>query len=89
MISGICDQALALASARRGLPAPLGCGIDLLPRAVVALFLDSLIYRLDSAEIARALSAATAALLGEIQAANPELAGRLQNALVKRTTSAA
>src|SRR5258705_309489 len=47
MISGIRDNALALACIRHGLPAVYGRGVDLLPTEVVAQFEGALVRQLD------------------------------------------
>ena len=81
MISGIRDNALALACIRHALPAVHGRGIDLLPREVTAQFEDSLVRQLDAAELSRCFSVAMHGLLSEIRYADEELAERLQGAL--------
>jgi hypothetical protein len=78
MISGIRDHALALASIRHGLPAAHGRGLDRLPSEVTAPFEDSLVRRLDTAELSRTLQAAVAGLLREIEFLDQALAGRLE-----------
>jgi hypothetical protein len=81
MISGIRDNALALACIRHGLPAVHGRGIDLLPSGVAAQFEGSLVRQLDAAELSRAFEVAIHGLLSEIRSMDEELAGRLQGAL--------
>jgi hypothetical protein len=81
MISGLRDNALALACIRHGLPAVHGRGLDLLPKHVAAQFESSLVRELDAAELARCFSAAMDGLLGEIRCSDEELAGRLKGAL--------
>ena len=81
MISGIRDNALALACIRHGLPAVHGRGLDLLPSGVAAQFEGSLVRQLDSAELSRAFGVAVHGLLREIRSMDEELAGRLQEAL--------
>src|SRR5271169_707109 len=78
MISGIRDNALALACIRHGLPAVHGRGMDLLPTGVTAQFEDSLVGQLDTAELSRAFRVVVHGLLGEIRCVDEELAGRLQ-----------
>ena len=85
MISGLRDHALALACVRHGLPAAHGRGMDLLPPEVVAAFQGSLVRELEIAELARAFRVAVEGLLTEIRSVNPELAGRLQDALLSMT----
>jgi hypothetical protein len=85
MISGIRDNALALACIRHGLPAVYGRGIDLLPIEVTARFEGSLVQRLDIAELSRAFRLVIHALLNEIRIADEELARRLQEPLTGLT----
>jgi hypothetical protein len=81
MISGVRDNALALACIRLGLPAVHGRGIDLLPKEVAAQFEGALVRRLDSAELSRCFRVAMHGLLSEIRCTDEGLAGRLQAAL--------
>jgi hypothetical protein len=81
MISGIRDNALALACIRHGLPAVHGRGADLLPKEVAAQFEDALVRQLDAAELSRAFRVAMDGLLGEIRCADEALARRLEAAL--------
>ena len=81
MISGIRDNALALACIRHGLPAVHGRGVDLLPRDAAAKFEGSLVRQLDEAELSRCFRVAMDGLLREIRCADEALAGRLQAAL--------
>jgi hypothetical protein len=81
MISGVRDHALALASIRYGLPAAHGRGLDRLPDAVTARFEDSLVRRMDPAELSRAFRVAVSGLLSEIEHVDKELAGRLEGTL--------
>jgi hypothetical protein len=85
MISGIRDNALALASIRHGLPAVHGRGFDRLPSGVTAQFEGSLVRQLDAAELLRAFRVAIDGLLSEIRSVDEELAGRLQGALMRLT----
>ena len=89
MISGIRDNALALACIRHGLPAVHGRGMDLLPGGVIAQFEESLVRRLDTAELSRAFRIAIHGLLSEIQNLDQELAGRLRGALTDLTETLA
>src|ERR1022692_3080985 len=66
MISGVRDNALALACIRHGLPAVHGRGMDQLPSEVTELFEGSFIRQLDTAELSRALRVAIQGLLSEI-----------------------
>lgn len=86
MISGIRDNALALACIRHGLPAVHGRGVDLLPKEVAAQFEGALIRRLDAAELSRSFRVAVDGLLSEIRCADETLAGRLQAALLLLAT---
>jgi hypothetical protein len=81
MISGIRDNALALACIRHGLPVDHGRGMDLLPKEVAAQFEGSLVRQLDAAELSRCFGAAMDGLLGEIRCSDDELGGRLQETL--------
>jgi hypothetical protein len=79
MISGVRDQALALACIRHGLPAVHGKGIDRLPREVTAPFEDSLVRSLAGPELSRAFRAGIRGLLAEIRDADTQLSERLQD----------
>ena len=81
MISGMRDNALALACIRHSLPAVHGRGVDLLPTEVLAQFEGSLVRELDAAELSRCFRAVMHGLLREIRCVDEELAGRLQEAL--------
>jgi hypothetical protein len=85
MISGIRDNALALACVRHCVPAVHGRGIDLLPGGVAAQFEGALVRQLDAAELSRAFRVAIDGLLSEIRSVDEELAGRLQGALTGLT----
>jgi hypothetical protein len=86
MISGMRDNALALSCIRHNLPAVQGRGMDLLPASVLACLRESLVRKLDIAELFRAFRSATKGLLTEIQFAIPELAERLRQALTELTS---
>ena len=81
MISGIRDNALALACIRHGVPAVHGRGLDLLPKEVSSQFEGALVRQLETAELTRCFRVAMDGLLSEIRCADQELAGRLQAAL--------
>ena len=81
MISGVRDNALALACIRHGLSSVHGRGIDLLPGEVTAPFQDSLVRQLDTNELARALRAVIHGLAQEIPNVDRDLATRLQEVL--------
>lgn len=78
MISGVRDQALALAALRHGLPAVQGRGFDKLPDGVKAAFEGALVRSLEIDELRRAFRGATGCLLNEIGHANPALARALE-----------
>ena len=88
MISGMRDQALALACIRHGLSAAHGRGIDQLPSGVTTQLESSLVRQLDTTELLRAFRVVTDGLLNEIRSADAELAGRLQEALTHLSESA-
>ena len=83
MVSGIRDNALALACIRHGLSAAHGRGLDLLPSGVAAQFEGSLVRQLDTAELSRAFQVVVHGLLSEIRCVDEELAGRLQEVLTR------
>ena len=82
MISGIRDNALALACLRHELPAVHGRGIDLLPNELTAQYEGALVRRLDTDELSRAFGIAVHGLLSEIRFADEGLEGRLHEALL-------
>ncbi len=86
MISGMRDNALALACVRHGLPADHGRGMDQLPKEVADPFDGSLVRQLDAAELSRCFRVAMDGLLSEIRCADQALAGRLQAALTLLVT---
>jgi hypothetical protein len=81
MISGIRDNALALACIRHGLSAIHGRGLDDLPTDVRVQFEDSLVLELDAGELSRAFRVAVLGFLTEIRQVDEELARRLQETL--------
>jgi hypothetical protein len=81
MISGVRDQALALACIRHDLPSAHGRGMDHLPAEVTAPFEGSLVRQLDLVELSRAFRVVVSGLLGEIQRADEELAARVKGTL--------
>ena len=76
-ISGVRDQALALACHRGGLAVAHGRGFDDLPQDVLAQFDDTLVRSLKAEELRRALSSAVSGLLRE-SAEAAELAARVE-----------
>jgi len=89
MISGVRDNALALACLRHNLPTAHGRGIDLLPVGVAAQFEDSLVRQLSPAELSRSFQAAVRGLLHEIRSTDAELEARLTPALTQMAETAA
>ena len=83
MISGMRDQALALACLRHALPAVQGRGLDRLPSEVLGRFEGALVRQLERGELARAFRLATDGLLGEIICVDASLAERLRPALTE------
>ncbi|HEU4642575.1 MAG TPA: hypothetical protein VFS44_08980 [Gemmatimonadaceae bacterium] len=77
MISGVRDQALALACLRHDLPAVQGRGVDRLPSDVASPMAGALVRSLEPAELRRAFGVACERLLGEVDAVAPELGRRL------------
>ena len=77
MVSGVRDQALALACLRHGLPAAYARGADRLPPEAVAGLDAGLVRALDSAELRRAFRAVCAALVAEIGRGGGEQSARL------------
>ena len=82
MISGVRDNALALACIRQGLPAVHGRGVDLLPSVVTEPFLNSFVRRLDIDELSRAFRIVIPGLVREISRVDEELGFRLQEVLM-------
>ena len=87
MISGVRDNALALACIRHGLSAVHGRGIDLLPNEVTAQFQDSLVGHLDTDELSRAFRVVIHGLVREISNVDKQLAERLQEVLTALSES--
>ena len=83
MISGVRDNALALACVRHGFSAVHGRGMDQLPGNVAAPFESSLVRNLNAAELSRAFREVVDGLLGEIRSIDRYLAERLQATLTK------
>jgi len=81
MISGVRDNALALACIRHGLSSAHGRGFDLLPSAVTAQFQDSLVRQLDNDELSRAFRVVIHGLVHEISGVDQQLALRLKETL--------
>jgi hypothetical protein len=85
MLSGVRDNALALACIRHGFPSVHGRGFDQLPSEVVDQFEGSLIRQLDVGELTRAFGVALSGLLNEIQSVDARLAARLRGPLIGLT----
>jgi hypothetical protein len=81
MISGLRDNALALACLALGVPSVHARGIDLLPLEVTSQFLGSIVQSLDTDELSRALQNIVGLLAGQIRDLDAELAMRLQPTL--------
>lgn len=87
-ISALHDHTLTLACLRLGLPAAYAKGADRLPPEVTAPVRQALVRSLEPAELARALDAATEALLSELHETDADAARRLAQplrALSRRT----
>jgi len=82
MISGVRDNALALACIRQDVPAVHGRGADELPSAVASQIEESLVRSLDLAELSRAFRVATLGFLSEVRNVDGQLAERLQDVLM-------
>jgi hypothetical protein len=74
LISALRDQTLALACVRLGEPPAYARGVDRLPPEVLARYEEALIPSLDPRELRRRLAVATDLFIGEVAAAEPELA---------------
>ncbi|HEY2549527.1 MAG TPA: nucleotidyltransferase domain-containing protein [Streptosporangiaceae bacterium] len=85
MISGIRDQALALACVRHRLPAAQGRGIDRLPPEVTEPIAGALVRSLAASELSRAFTAACEGLLAEASLADTALASRLAGPVTELT----
>ena len=81
-ISGVRDQALALACRRRGLDGGYGRGFDELPPEVLQPFDDALVRSLEEAELRRALGSAVSGLLRE-SAEAADVAAKVENDLLE------
>ncbi|MEP6773990.1 MAG: hypothetical protein ABJA50_00220 [Chloroflexota bacterium] len=77
-ISGIRDETLALACLRLGVETSHGRGVDRLPASVAAPLKDALVRSLDELELRRALTAAAACFISELEAWDPALCERLK-----------
>lgn len=89
MISGIRDNALALACLRYNLPTAHGRGIDLLPVGVAAQFEECLVRQLSAAELSRSFKAVVYRLLHEMRSTDTQLEARLKSALTQLAETSA
>ena len=80
-ISGVRDQAFALACSRFSEAADYARGIDRLPADVAAPYEGGLVRSLDRSELRRALEVAIELFLGEVGSIRPELGERLRPVL--------
>lgn len=85
MVSGVRDQALALACLRLGLPTSQGRGLDLLPAEVTAAAAEALVRAIAADELRRAFRVAIDCLLSEISEVDANLAARLERAVRELT----
>ena len=84
LITGVREQALALACVRHGLPPGHARGHDDLPSEVTAPFPDALVRSIDRAELLRALRCATELLMREsagVESLGPKVEGPLRELL--------
>lgn len=81
MISGIRDNALALACIRHGLPVVHGRGFDELPKELTARFEDALVRHVGAAEVSRAFQVVIGEFRREMRSTNGKLAERLEETL--------
>jgi hypothetical protein len=77
MVSAVRDHTLALACIRLGLPSAHGRGMDSLPEPITRPLLESMIGRLNSDELWRALDAVLQSLASEVNHADPALGLRV------------
>jgi hypothetical protein len=77
MVSAVRDHTLALACIRLGLPSAHGRGMDSLPEPITRPLLESMVGRLDSDELWRALDAVLQSLTSEVNHADPALGLRV------------
>lgn len=81
MVSGMRDQALALACLRHGLPSGDGRGLDALPELIRRSYEETLVRSLEPDELVRAFRATTNLLVEEIRVVHPDLTDRLEETL--------
>lgn len=88
MVTGVRNQALALACIRHGLPAVHGRGLDELPCEVTGKFDRALVARIDVEEMTRAFEVAIDGFIKEVRHADTALANRLQDTMTQLKESA-
>jgi hypothetical protein len=88
LIGGLREHVLALACVRFGYPARFAKGADLLPPEVIARLEATLVRSLDEPELRRALAAASAVYVDELERSDAALAGRLRPMLAELSGSA-
>lgn len=88
MVSGMRDQVFALACLRHGVPAVEGRGMDDLPEEVTGPITAAIAGSVDVAELSRAFTAGCAALLGEVEHIDTQLAALLGPLLREMAASA-
>lgn len=91
LIGGVREHVLALACLRLGHTTRYAKGADLLTPELTAPLEESLVHSLDEEELRRALDAAAAALVAELERTDSALAARLRptlEALTNRETAA-
>jgi hypothetical protein len=80
-ISALRDHIIELACIRLGVEPSHGRGVDRLPASVTGPLADALVRSLDGPELRRALAAATACFIMELEAWDAELCARLKPVL--------
>ncbi|MDQ3029373.1 MAG: nucleotidyltransferase domain-containing protein [Actinomycetota bacterium] len=86
-ISALRNHTISLACLRHGLPSHYAKGAGQLPTAELDALAAAVVARLDEEELIRALAAAVATFLAELNHTNPAAAGRLQPVLRQLTDS--
>ncbi len=83
MIGAVRNYGMTLACLRHDLPAAHGRGMDLLRAELTAGWRGSLVRELSSEELWRCLGVVVEALVSEIREADPDLAGRIADEVLK------
>lgn len=81
MLDGLRDGVIALACRRQGVPAHQGRGVDQLPAPLLARLGGTLVAAPDLEQLAAAFAQLVALLAEEVEAVDPERAGRLRPTL--------